>query len=1169
MNSSRFSSQRQSRLFRCFAWLQIALQFIFPLLSATPFMAMAQSSTNTTSPPQNIQPLPYSTTLNSAALALTSGDGGGAAGMAESYATGYASSSVQQWLSQFGTAHVQLNVDDNGNWDNSAFDFLAPLYDNQKSVLFTQLGLRAPDGRITGNVGMGVRTFYTANWMFGGNVFFDDDFTGKNRRVGVGAEAWTDNLKLSANTYVGTTDWHQSRDFDDYNEKPADGYDVRAEGYLPAYPQLGAKVMYEQYYGDQVALFDKDHLQSDPSAVTFGLNYTPVPLITAGVDYKRGQDSLDETRFTVNFRYTFNQTWQQQISPDQVAARRSLAGSRYDLVERNNEIVLQYKQKQQDEQLSDMTLTLTKDNSPADGLTANIATVKAITSGGAPARNATISWSVTGNAKLNTATSVTDANGEASVSVTNQSAEQVVVQATSGTVTRTTTTTFTQSVATMDLQLKKNNSLANGTDQNEGLVTVKDASGQVMSGVPVTWKVDNGATLVSSDAQTNARGQASAHFASSRVGPVTLTASASGTTASVKSAFVATTAASVDVSMKVNNAPADGSSVDEVQAVVKDAAGNPVPNVSLTWSLSGSQTAFMDSPATVTTDASGFALLRLKDTIAESVNVSAKAGTASGSTQATFSATAASDIVVSITNNNAPANGKATDTAQVVVNDAQGHPVSGVKVNWTLSGSSTATANSPDSATTNASGIATFSLVDTVAEGVTVTAEANGQQAKATATFVAPVSAIAVSVTTNNSPADGTAENTVQAIVTDSSGQPVANIPLTWSLNGSPTAHATSPATVSTNASGIATLTLTDSVAENVTVTASSGGKQSQATVTFADSVAAITLAVTGNNSPADGATADTVQATVTGPGGQPVANVNVTWHLSGSTTASPTTPALSTTDSSGVATLKLVDTTAEGVTVIADAGGKESQATATFTRVAVKAVTVTMQTNNASADGSATDVAQALVTDANNHPIANEPVTWNITNSTTAHATTPLTGTTDKNGMATLSLTDIVGENNITITAFAGGQQGQTTATFIDTSFGPITVQYENLNSNMVINRNTVTGGLKTQVLSYRNIQAGDTLHLHFEITGTLSTPPDSEASITTLPYTWDTDYTVTADDVSSGKPIEFINPDNLAWIDAARGTPTLEATTTVTVVRPSTLEQEVGTTSAPLDTR
>ncbi len=199
--------------------------------------------------------------------------------------------------------------------------------------------------------------------MFGANVFMDDDFTGKNRRIGIGAEAWTNNLKFSANTYMGTTTWHQSRDFADYNEKPADGYDIRAEGYLPAWPQLGGKLMYEQYYGENVALFDKDHLQHNPSAVTAGVNYTPVPLITFGVDYKRGQHSMDETLFGINLRYVPGQSWEQQLSPSQVALERSLQGSRYDLVERNNVITLQYKKKQQDDRLADMTLALVKDNS--------------------------------------------------------------------------------------------------------------------------------------------------------------------------------------------------------------------------------------------------------------------------------------------------------------------------------------------------------------------------------------------------------------------------------------------------------------------------------------------------------------------------------------------------------------------------------------------------------------------------------------------------------------------------------------------------------------------------------------------------------------------------------------------------------------------------------------
>ncbi len=70
------------------------------------------------------------------------------------------------------------------------------------------------------------------------------------------------------------------------------------ESWLPFYPQLGAKLVYEQYYGDEVALFGTDNLQKDPHAVTLGLEYTPVPLVTVGTDYKAGTG--DSNDFSVN-----------------------------------------------------------------------------------------------------------------------------------------------------------------------------------------------------------------------------------------------------------------------------------------------------------------------------------------------------------------------------------------------------------------------------------------------------------------------------------------------------------------------------------------------------------------------------------------------------------------------------------------------------------------------------------------------------------------------------------------------------------------------------------------------------------------------------------------------------------------------------------------------------
>lgn len=112
--------------------------------------------------------------------------------------------------------------------------------------------------------------------MSGINFFFDHDLSRYHSRAGIGAEYWRDYLKLSSNGYLRLTNWRSAPELDnDYEARPANGWDVRAEGWLPAWPYLGGKLVYEQYYGDEVALFDKDDRQSNPHAITAGLNYTP------------------------------------------------------------------------------------------------------------------------------------------------------------------------------------------------------------------------------------------------------------------------------------------------------------------------------------------------------------------------------------------------------------------------------------------------------------------------------------------------------------------------------------------------------------------------------------------------------------------------------------------------------------------------------------------------------------------------------------------------------------------------------------------------------------------------------------------------------------------------------------------------------------------------------
>lgn len=272
---------------------------------------------------------------------------------AESWAKGQAKAQVvapvqkgaQEFLGQFGKAQVSIAVDDKGSLKNSSGSVLTPWYDVDKMVAFSQVGIHGQDGRTIGNVGAGVRVEH-GDWMSGYNAFIDQDIGRNHTRGGLGTELWTDNLKLAANYYHPLSDWKDSKDFDDYLERPAEGFDIRAQGYLPAYPQLGASAMYEQYYGDEVALFGKDNLQSDPHAFTVGVDYTPVPLLTLKLSHKEGQDSKSEGKAELMLSYQLGTPLDMQLDPARVATARSMKGSRYDMVDRNYDIVLEYKEKE-------------------------------------------------------------------------------------------------------------------------------------------------------------------------------------------------------------------------------------------------------------------------------------------------------------------------------------------------------------------------------------------------------------------------------------------------------------------------------------------------------------------------------------------------------------------------------------------------------------------------------------------------------------------------------------------------------------------------------------------------------------------------------------------------------------------------------------------------------
>ncbi|EOJ5616922.1 inverse autotransporter adhesin IatC [Escherichia coli] len=269
-----------------------------------------------------------------------------AASMARGWVASSVSAQATDWLSCWGTARVSLGVDEDFSLKSSSFEFLHPWYETPDNLVFSQHALHRTDDRTQTNHGIGWR-YFTPSWMSGVNMFIDHDLTRYHTRTGMGVEYWRDYLKLSGNGYLRLSNWRSAPELDnDYEARPANGWDLRAEGWLPAWPQLGGKLVYEQYYGDEVALFGKDERQNDPHAITAGLSYTPVPLISFSAEQRQGKQGENDTRIGMELTLQPGQSLQKQLDPAEVAARRSLVGSRYDLVDRNNNIVLEYRKKE-------------------------------------------------------------------------------------------------------------------------------------------------------------------------------------------------------------------------------------------------------------------------------------------------------------------------------------------------------------------------------------------------------------------------------------------------------------------------------------------------------------------------------------------------------------------------------------------------------------------------------------------------------------------------------------------------------------------------------------------------------------------------------------------------------------------------------------------------------
>ncbi|MDR2456415.1 MAG: inverse autotransporter beta domain-containing protein [Deltaproteobacteria bacterium] len=252
---------------------------------------------------------------------------------------------AEGWFGGFGRAKINIVPNLNTGGITGSFDFLSPLYDSERMTLFTQIGLRTmPGQRIIGNMGLGQRWLWE-DWALGYNVFLDQDFTRGHMRGGAGLELWYDWLRLAANYYKPLSKWMPSEDYEaEYiQERPAEGWDARVTGYLPFYRHLSITAAVEKWKGGYVAAFGHpDALHKNPTAYVLGVGWSPIPIISVDAQ-TRSYKGHSETQVGLTFNYMFGVPISEQIRPTAVAELATIDGSRHNFVQRQNEMILEYR----------------------------------------------------------------------------------------------------------------------------------------------------------------------------------------------------------------------------------------------------------------------------------------------------------------------------------------------------------------------------------------------------------------------------------------------------------------------------------------------------------------------------------------------------------------------------------------------------------------------------------------------------------------------------------------------------------------------------------------------------------------------------------------------------------------------------------------------------------
>lgn len=805
--------------------------------------------------------------------------------LAESQLNRAINARASAWLQQYGQAQIGINVNSEGRFIDSHADILLPLYEREALLFYTQWGIRDYNRRWVGNGGSGMRYLHNAT-MYGLNLFYDHDVSGNNRRLGIGTELARDYLTLSVNGYLRLNGWHASRDLTDFNERAANGYDIRIDGWLPSHPQFGAALSYERYFGKGVALFDIASRQPNPQALTAEVNYTPIPLLTVAAGQRIGTTKRYDTHLNLYLRYRLGEDLARQLDRSYVTATKDLSGGRYDLVKRAYTPMLDYQQER--------LIWLTLPPPLRAGANQPLHLHTAVTSKYTVSR---LEWDVSaliaagGRLVQQGTQNIELITPPYQVGNSEETANSYAIGATavdsqgnrSRRVTTTLHVTSTPSI-TSRIDITKNDALADGRDHAEMIFTLIRADGKPAQSTPVIFSTSSQAALSTQATLTDAAGQAALRVTHTQAMATPIQVEAMGHKKKFFLNFMADArSARIDTAslvMSDDYAVADGEAQNTLRGRVIDANGNPLVNAEIAIRLEREDIGTKITPSHVISQQDGGFEANITSIHALNYQVFVSVNGKEEQLATTFVRFAEwmSNLDYRVVDDNHIADGVAQNKLLVVLRDSQRRALANRRIAVITDQHIHPSAQW---ITTDAHGRAEFGVASTRAGATKVSIKVGRWVKTVVTTFISDSASATIKqyeIVSDRSVADGISGNVVKALIVDKSGNAVAGHTVTFTANH-PAAHLKAQQISNEYGEVYARITSKKVIKTDILLTVN-GATQSRRVRFITDILHAridrSTLTMVQDGAIANGMARNRVQGRVTDKMGKPIANCAV-----------------------------------------------------------------------------------------------------------------------------------------------------------------------------------------------------------------------------------------------------------------------------------------------------